>query len=381
VSALLVSATRVSADLITDEAALLALGPAWDALEARAQAGGAPGQLYVSHRYVRLAWQHLRQPGDELFVLTLGDAGHLQAVWPLVLRRSRQAKMEVRQLGPIGIWEGERPHVLCEGDADTAWAGLWSALAGLRSRWHVLTLPELDAGSWPLRQLAVRPGVAGGFQVRAQADTAAPWQPLGGDAVAWRVRRPAALRQAREHVQHALKRRLPDLSTEVLNTGADMPAALDRFLAIEARLAASPLADAHYRISSKPERVAFYRAFLPLLAARGEAELRLMRGGGQDVAALIRLRCGGVWLERHAVAAPDVVDLAPAQELLLQTLAEAMRDGATQESDLLWPPDASGRVEALTPWLDGVRPTERLTIWNLRSRMALRALAGWLLRR
>ena len=368
----------MSITLVTDEAALLALGPAWDALEARAQAAGAPDALYVSHRYVRLAWQHLRQPHDELFVLALGDAGHLQAVWPLVLRRSRQAKMEIRQLSPIGIWEGERPHILCDGDAGAAWAALWSALTGLRRRWHVLTLPELDSVSWPLRHL---PGAAGGFQVRSQADTAAPWQPLDGDAVAWRANRPAALRQARERTQHALNRRLPDLATEVLNISADMPAALDRFLAIEARLVASPQAAAHYRIGSKPERVAFYRAFLPLLAARGEAELRLMHADGQDVAALIRLRCGGVWLERHAVEAPEFTELAPAQELLLQALAERPAHGGAQESDLLWPPDASGRVDALRPWLDGQRSTQRLTIWNLHSRMVLRALAGWLLRR
>jgi hypothetical protein len=58
-----------------------------------------------------------------------------------------------------------------------------------------------------------------------------------------------------------------------------------------------------------------------------------------------------------------------------------MDSADARESDLLWPPDASGRVEALRPWFEGVRPTRRLTIWNLHSRMALRALAGWLLRR
>lgn len=354
-------------NIVRDEPALRALGPAWDALETRALAAGHTGQLYASHRYVSLVWQHLRQPGDRLHVLTLSEGGVLQAVLPLVLRRERVSGLPLRVLRPIGIWEGERPGVLCEGTPDAAWAALWQGLVQTRAEWHVLDLRELDEGSWPLRQL---PSVAGGFRVTQQADTAAPWQALNGTWAGHEASRPVALRDTLAGQRTELARRAPGLRTERVNDPAATVSALDRCLALEAT---QPADRDLYLLRLDAARVAFYRAFLPVLAARGEAELAFLVDGDQDLAAVMRLRCGGVWLERHAAEHAAYAATAPAVSLLLGVLAQDWQGGA-QASDLLLLPDASGRAASLRAWYSGLRPTWRLSVWNLRSRMGLLAL-------
>lgn len=393
--------------IVRDEATLLALGPAWDALEVRALAVGQPARLFESHRYVRLAWQHLRAPGDRLHIVALGDGGGLlRAVWPLVRRRERAMGLPIDVLRPIGIWQGERPGVLCDApDAagvDAAWSALWQGLVQGRADWQVLHLRELDAGSWPLRTLPEAAAAAAGLRVQVEPDHLTPWQPLGGAAASrspgaatgpdrvaaspdWPThigRRPEAVRQALEQQQAELSRRAPGARRGVAETPAAVDAAFTRYLAIDAT---APDRPGVYRLAREPARVAFYRDFLAAQAERGEVRIETLEADGVDLAATVRLRCGGVWLERAATERADWADAAPALALLLAGLADGLIKrgpaGGAHESNLLLPPDATGRVDAAGAWYDARRATSQLVVWNLRSRMAVVALLRRLLRR
>ncbi len=371
--------------LVRDEAALHALGPAWDALEARAlptqAAPSAPLQpLYASHRYVSLAWQHLRSPRDELAIVTLHEGEVLRAVWPLARHRERVMGLPVWVLSPIGIWEGERPGILCVGPEDAAWAALWAGLLRHRSLWHGLDLRELDPGHWLLRSVIDAPGL----QVQQAADHRTPYQVLDGS---WRdhvAGRSAPTRDALQRAAGQWAQRVPPARVVIVRDAAAILAAFSRYLAIDAAWPQdsgdSGAAPSPYLLGRDAARVAFYRALLPRMAACGDAQVWLLEGAktgdragvGDDVAALLRLRGGGVWLERHATEHPAWRELAPSGYLLLQALEQSWQ-GSERESDLLVPPGATGR-DALAGWYDGERATQRLRVWNLRFRLALKPL-------
>lgn len=365
--------------VVCDEPGLAALGPGWNALETRARAAGRPDQLFATHRYVSAAWQHLRRADHRLYVLALHQGDVLHAVLPLALGAEKASGLPIRVLRPIGIWEGERPAVLSDVPPEQVWPALWQGLLTRRADWHVIDLREQDDNSWPVQHL---PASEAAVRVTRRADHAAPWQRLqGGPAPDWPAHeagREAALLAARSREAAALAARAPGWRTEVLTAPSDMAAGLARCWAIEATQAAAP---GVHRLSADPARVAFYNAFLPVLAERGEAELRLLRvpapglGGaaGEDLAGLVRWRCGSVWIERHVAERAGWADAAPGQHLVLQALADSWQRGA-QASDLMLVPDASGRAEALKGWVDGLRPTWRVSVWNLRSRMRLLAL-------
>lgn len=341
--------------IVRDQAGLDQAATAWDALEARARAAGRPDQLFASHRYVVAAWEHLRQPDDRLFIVLLHEKHEahederLLAAWPLVLRAERSAGMTVQVLRPIGIWEGERPGVLSEADPDTLWPTLWQALQAHRRDWHVLDLRELDEGSWPLRQL---PSAGLFWRVTVQPDHTAPWQPFNG-------------RWAEHETRHGPRPTVPGAAKLVLDDPSGIVEGLSRCLAIEA---AQSGVEGLYRLRDDPQRVAFYRSFLPRLAARGEAEVWLLQVGGEDVAGLVRWRCGAVWIERHLVQAAGWQGAAAGSALLVDALARSWGGGA-RASELMLVPDAAGPAPSVRGWFDSERRTRRLSVWNLRSRL------------
>lgn len=341
--------------ILRDEDALQQWASAWDALEVRARSAGREDRLFASHRYVAAAWEHLRTDADRLFVVLLGEGERLDAVWPLVLRPERRGGLTLQVLRPIGIWEGERPAPLCEDDLDPVWPRLWAALQAHRDEWHVLDLREVDEGTWPARQLPQQAGLW--WRVTVQADHTAPWQPFTG---AWSAH--AGRHGARPVVTGAAKLVLDDPSGIVEG--------LARCLAIEASQAG---VEGLYRLGDDERRVAFYRAFLPRLAGRGEAEVWLLQVGGEDVAGLIRWRCGAVWIERHLVEAAGWRDSAAGAALLVEALSRSWGSGA-QSSQLMLVPDEAGPGAQVRPWYEQARPTQRVSVWNLRSRVLPLAL-------
>ena len=183
--------SALQTELVRDAAGLAALRSDWELLETQAETLGR----YVTWSYVNAAWQHLRRPDDELYLIGVREAGRLVGVLPLVRVSERHYRMQVRVLRHIGIWEGERPGVLALGPADAVWAAAWQALRRHRRDWQVLDLREQDPTAWPLRELR-QP--AGGFMAQIQPDIGAPYQNLRGSWADHEAQRSAALRQHRQ---------------------------------------------------------------------------------------------------------------------------------------------------------------------------------------
>lgn len=356
--------------VLRDEAALGAMQAEWEHLESVAANLGR----YVTWSYVSAAWRHLRQPSDELYVITVREAGRLIGVLPLVRVIERHYRMDLRVLRHIGIWEGERPGVLALlDDPDRIWAAAWDALVQRRSDWQVLDLRELDPGSWPLRELE-QPGR--GFAAQLQSDVVAPYQLTRGSWAEHEARRGDSLRRHRQDSLRLLEERMPGLCIGVAERSQDVRVALERYLTLEAGLVQL---GGGVTIGGDPHCIAFYRDWLPRLAERGEVAVWLMGDGESDVAGLIRLRCGAVWIERHACYAPQLAYLTPSLLLCVEALQRSLGDRRVAESDVVSVREPTGvGLPSCANWYDGRRPTQRLSVWNLRSRLAPVALLRWI---
>ena len=344
--------------IVRDAVALHALRTDWAALEDRAAHYG----LYVTCGYVSLAWQHLASPGDELFVLTVHDpvTQALTGVLPLVRVTERHHGLTVRVLRHIGIWEGERPGVLALESPDEVWAAAWRHLVAHRGEWQVLDLRELDDGAWPLRALQA-PGA--GFAARAGADIEAPWQRLDGPWALHLGLRSEVLRAQRVRAMAQLEAARPGLCVAVAEQPGEIADALARYLALERALVE---AGGGVTLGSDPRRAALYRDWLPRLAARGDAAVWLLGGADGEVAGLIRLRCGDVWIERHACYDPALAEHTPSLLLVVEALQRSFGTTA-QECDLVNLREPAGAAASVLDWFDDRRPTRRLAVRNLRS--------------
>ncbi|MEY4906320.1 MAG: hypothetical protein RL260_38 [Pseudomonadota bacterium] len=354
----------LSVTVVRDESTLVMLRTAWESLEDQAEACG----LYVTWSYVRLAWQHLAAPGNQLWVLVVrDDQARLYGVLPLVRVTERHYGMALQVLRHIGIWEGDRPGLLALEDADRVWGVLWEALVAQRSEWQVLDLRELVPGSWPLRALQ-RPGK--GFSSEMSPDIDAPLQRLDADWALHAAARRESVRTQRLRMQQRLQTEQPGACTVVAESPDDINLALERYLLLEKTLLQ---ADSGSTIGHNLRLVAFYREWLPRLAARGDAAVWLLRGEGGEIAGLIRLRCGDTWIERHACYDPTHADITPSLLLTVEALQHSF-DTTAEESTLVNVREPEGATASVLDWYDGRSLTQRLSVWNLHSRLGPVAL-------
>lgn len=361
----------LTVSVVRDESALVRLRTAWEALEDQAECYG----LYVTWSYVRLAWQHLASPGDQLWVMVVRDEQErLHGVLPLVRVTERHHGMSLQVLRHIGIWEGDRPGLLALEEPDRVWEVLREALVGLRRQWQVLDLRELESGSWPLRALQT-PGR--GFAAETLPDIEAPFQRLDTDWTLHVASRSDAVRGALQQLQQHLQSEHPDACVVVADAPADISAALERYLALE-----RPLVDQGdgITIGRNLRLVAFYREWLPRLAARGDAAVWLLGGEEGELAGLIRLRCGDTWIERHACYDPARADLCPSLLLVVEALQRSFGSTA-RESTLVNVREPEGACASVLDWYDSRSLTRRLSVRNLHSRLGPVALLRMLLRR
>ncbi|MFM2342014.1 MAG: hypothetical protein RLZZ592_1667 [Pseudomonadota bacterium] len=361
VPASLVPAAELAVSIVRDTAGLTALRTDWEALEHRA----VHRSPFVRWRHVQLASRHLLAPGDELHVLTVrGDDEQLVGVLPLLRTSERHYGMTLKVLRQIGILEGDRPGVLALDDADAVWAALWRHLMATRADWQVLDLRELDPGSWPLRELA-SPGP--GFHAEVHDDVLSTFQALEGSWSTHLGRRVESLREHRLQARQTLAAVLPGLCVAVADTPQDILAAFERYLALEVGLREQ---NNGVTIGGDERRVAFYRDWLPRLAADGDAAVWLLGSAEQgEIAGLLRLRCGSVWIERHACFDPAHAAQTPSLLLLLEALQHGFGSTAT-ESRLVNLREPQPATASVMSWYDDCLQTQRLSVWNLHSKLA-----------
>jgi len=360
-------------DVLHSEADLAALRPEWQALEQRS----AHAHLYVSHDYVRAAWQHLRRPGDRLWIVCVRDAaGALVGLLPLFARTERRWGLRLTVLIHPGILEGERPGVLALHDTAPVWAAAWQALAARRRQWQGLDLRELDEGGWPLTAL---PAGSRGWRLRRGADTQALYRRAG-----------LAL--------PAMPEVPPGWRWQIVDQPQHMSAAWARYTALEAQmLAGRSAAQCAGTVQACTGADALYQDWLPRLAAQGRAQLALLSDDqGQDQAILLRLLeprgaadGGAAWLERHAAWRPGPHATTALQALWWQSQSQLQLQlqspGGTlaglESQRVHLPEPESGDAGALQQAYQQVRATQQLAVWNLFSIAAPVLLAQGLMAR
>jgi hypothetical protein len=298
-------------------------------------------------------------------VLTVrGDDEQLVGVLPLLRTSERHYGMTLKVLRQIGILEGDRPGVLGLDDADAVWAALWRHLKATRADWQVLDLRELDPGCWPLRELA-SPGV--GFHAEVHDDVLSTFQRIEGSWQAHLGRRAESLREQRLQARQKLAAAVPGLCVAVAQTPQDIRVAFDRYLALETGLREQ---GGGVTIGGDERRVEFYRDWLPRLAAEGDAVIWLLGGVEHgEVAGLLRLRCGDLWVERHACFDPGQAAHTPSLLLVLEALQQGFGAGVS-ESRLVNLREPQPTAASVTSWYDNHLQTRRLAVWNLHSRLA-----------
>lgn len=327
------------------------------------------GSVFLDVDYLELLWRHFATRHDEPWIVTVrqGEGGRLVGVLPLVRHTERVGPLPLRVLRHLGMWEGDRPGVLACVPADEVWAAAWALLRRRRADWERLDLRELDEGSWPLRH-AARLGWALGATV--VPDTQAGYQRIDGAWDDYLAARSRNTRQAFRRRQRLLEQQHPDAVIEVIDDPARIAAAYERYTAIERR---GWKAGAEIGIWSDARFHAFYRELLPLLAARGQASIWLLRGAAGDMAGLVRYRWREVVYERHAAFDPAFASLSPSTLLCMEAVRRLHGSGV-HESDVLGMNEPLAERPAISAWYDGVRQTHRLVVRNTASRLLVAKL-------
>lgn len=346
----------------------------WRELESR-----HPGRnLYASHGFVSHAWRHLRADTDRLWIVRVDDEdGRLQGVLPLWLREERRFGMRLKVLLHPGILEGERPDLLAGEDPDRVWAAAWGALLAHRHAWHRLELRETDPDAFA-RQAARLLSGRQGWWVQDDPDHAAPYRIGRGEA----------------HADDAPA----DSQVQVLTRAQDMASGWARYEALEAAMLAGEGAPAWAgTVQACSGAGALYRQWLPELARSGRVQWAFaVDAQGQDLAGWLRLlepggampisagdslgsptSCrraadggGAAWLERHGAWRPDGSGPAHLRRLWAALQVDPWTEAGVESQCVHWPqPDGRAPDPELAPPHDLLRPTRRLRIWNLRSRV------------
>ena len=92
-------------------------------------------------------WWRAFGGGRTLFLVTVRRGRHLRAILPLMLERSWQYGIPLRRLSAIGNDHTPCFDLIRDGDDEELHRAVWDHLMTLQSKWDVLDLPRLNAGS------------------------------------------------------------------------------------------------------------------------------------------------------------------------------------------------------------------------------------------
>lgn len=346
----------LSVDVVTDISGMYALREAWETAAALAPRAS----LFCSFEYIQHAWRHYSRSSDQPWLIAVRSEDVLVGLLPLVRTRERHAGLPLRVLRNMGLWGGDRPGLLATIDADLVWEAVFDTLERHRGDWDLLDLRELESNAWPVRH-ALQLGRW--WRARLRPDTQAAFQPVSLDWQAYLASRSHNTRHAYRRRARRLRAVCPDLRIEVARHPTDVAWALERYLALERRsrhhgAAGTAGQDRRHRT--------FYRDLLPALAARRQAEIWILHGSGQDIAALIRLRHRDTVYECHSTYDQHWARYSPGTFLSIQAL-RTLFGQPVRESDALGQHSPLSSRTTINAWYDGMRQTHRLTAWNLRS--------------
>lgn len=311
--------------------------------------------LFVTPTFLRLAWQHLAEEGDEPWFVVVRQGGELVGLLPLVRRRERSSRVFRHVLSHMGLFGGDRPGLVHTVPADAVWQAALAALRTERRRWQALDLRELEADAWPVRHAA-----SFGAPVRLEPCTEAGALPIEGTWDDYLERRSRNTRQGFKRHERRLFEAHPHARIDIADSAATVDAALDRYFALDAK---SWKRDAGVEFWRDPRQGAALRDIVRTLAATGQASVWLLADGSNDMAGLVRLRQGRITYERCATYDPAYARFAPSTYLCMQAV-RALFGTQAEESDVMGLPGPLSDRPALHAWYPVVRPTWRLVVLN-----------------
>lgn len=367
--------TGLRARLHRGVSAFDALQPGWQGVIDQADRPS----VFMTPYFIRQSWAHFHQPGDEPWLISVEDRqGRMVGLLPLVLHTEGRRVIRTRTLTHMGIWAGDRPGVLHRRDVDVVdvWRVALSAVLDQRSGWHHLDLREVEETVLPGLQTTLQQ--ATGYSVSARPDTYAGLLPTVGSWEDYVDSRSRHTRQAYRRSQRLLTEACPGLRVETVGQPADMPAAFERYLAIE-QLGWKH--SAQIGLWADHRQVAFHRSLLPWLAQTGQASLWFLCDGEHDIAGLVRLRQGTVTYERFKAFDPAHARSAPGTWLCAQALQQSFESDCTL-SDLLGLHTPLAERQTAKAWYDVEVRTLRLVVTRTsasrhlvrRTRQVLRAV-------
>lgn len=269
---------------ICDEAGLLGLESAWDALSAVA----LTGTIFASFAWVIAWWHHFGGPG-RLYLIAVYDAGgRLVGLAPLL----RPAGHTPRKLVFLGTGLADVGDVLVAADvAAPVLAALLDYLSHHAGEWDLLDLDEIPPYS-PLAQ-HLRATAPAGLTLRTLPRTECPYIPL---PATWEAYLAALPHTTRRQLVTKTQRFIAEhgASFQLITTPAAVPAAVARFHALHL---------ARWQVKDAPlEAVHRLPAFLPFLielctraAAAGTLRLAELWADDVPIAAWIGFLVQGRW--------------------------------------------------------------------------------------
>ncbi len=315
--------------------------------------------VFITPEFIECSLRHLSGPGDEPWFVVVRRGDTPVGLLPLVRSTRRHAGLPVKVLSHAGTLNGDRPGLVHLVDAGAVWQAALQALFERHADWQLLDLRELDEGAWPLDSSAFAPWQRHHrLHIERKVWTHAGYLPLAGTWDDYLASRSRNARQDFRRRERRLHEDHPDVHIEVIDAPAQIAAAFDRYLAIEAR---GWKQTANVGLWSDLREHDLHRDLLPRLATSARASVWLLRAGDTDIAGLVRLRQGGIVYERHSTYDPEFARYSPSTQLCMAAVRRSFGTDC-HESDVLGMAEPLEARPAIYPWYPGVRRTWRLVV-------------------
>lgn len=346
----------LTVDPVDSPEAMFALEDEWRALHSK-----SPGRsMYNGFDYIRIAWEHFREPTDRLLVLTVRDGAELVAVAPFRLSRHRRCGIPIRVISWIASSEGNRPGILCDDeDASRYWNRIGEFLVSRFTSWDLILLSEQDdalASDNPLYAVS---------HVVSKVDGEGFFIPLSGTFDSYIKALPGKVRSNWRNRRRKVFALDPEPSIEHVDEPDRMASAVDRFVAIEG---SGWKSGAGLGVGKDERHRRFYVDLTTQFARRGQASFHFLVSGDQDLAGVLLFRCGKVVYERHIAYNPEFSKLSPGIVLRAEILPQLF-DSDFREFDLMGMHPSVGRQQHKRDWASNERVTTCQEFFRRRGRL------------
>jgi len=266
--------TRVTVDVVSDYATLVALESEWNDAVERAQIP----HPFLRHEWIRTWWDCFAG-NRQLHVIVVRNGDRIIAIAPLMRATTVSYGLRVRRLALIANDHTPRTDFIVAEKADEAYRAIWSALRDDIDRWDVVQLTQLVTSSATATSFT-QYATANGLPVGTWKSSDSPYLELTGTWETYWASLPAKFRS---NLRNRLSRLTPlgEPALEILVDGAD----ITRACGDAWRLEASGWKDKEgTSITSDVAVQKFYTLLAERAADRGWLRLMFLTAGGRRIA-------------------------------------------------------------------------------------------------